>query len=296
MATHSTRYPLIIGASGLTGTEIIRQLSDQSVPVRVTYREQAELNTLRGYGVEPFYADFEQPDTIANAMTGVDGVIAIMPIHPKFENWGKLAIDSAKARGVSHYIALSNFAVDHSQAAIARMHLALERHLHASGLAHTIIRPSTYFQNLLWATITIVRQQRFSLPMENAKIPHIDMRDVASAIIRIAAAPTAHNGKTYTLTGGEALSMFDIARLLSDTLQRKIRYFPTPLDHASDSFRDMGMIEWISHAVSEIYLDYATLNLSTVTDDFQSICARAPAPYHAFIQEHAHVFAGSALT
>ncbi|MBE8158931.1 MAG: hypothetical protein HAW59_06035, partial [Betaproteobacteria bacterium] len=52
-------YPLIFGASGLTGTEVVKLLSKAQINVRVSYREQSELNVLRNFGAEPIFADYD---------------------------------------------------------------------------------------------------------------------------------------------------------------------------------------------------------------------------------------------
>lgn len=285
-------YPLILGASGLLGTEVTRQMATFIPSIRVTYREQSELNLLRYYGVEPFHADYCKPGSIAAAMKGVNRVICILPIEQDFEEWGRLAIDCAKEAG-AHYIALSNFSVGKGSARISRHHQRLEEHLAASGLPYTIIRPSTYFQNLLWSTITIVRHGRFSLPMENAKIAHVDMRDVAEMIVAVMLSSGKHSGQTYTATGPETLSMFDIARLLSGAIGKTIRYYPAPLAEAEASFRDTGMTEWIASTVAEMYKDYATLDLTGVSADFKKVCGHAPRSFLSFVQEHARIFSGS---
>lgn len=286
-------YLLILGASGLTGTALIRRLHAGNAVVRVTYREQTELNTLRDYGVEPFYADYEEPETVHKAMVGVQRLIMVLPIHPKFEDWGKQVIDAAKDARIEHLVALSNFIVDkEAQSEIACKHARLEQYLAESKLPSTVLRPATYFQNLLWATITIVRQQRFSLPLENAKLPHIDMRDVADALAAAALNSKQHIGKTYTLTGSEALSMFEVARLLGKETGKAVRYYPAPLSAAATHFRSMGMTEWISNAVAEIYQDYASLDLQATSDDFATLCDRPPNTMQNFLREYAAVFSG----
>lgn len=291
----SSPYILVLGASGLTGTEVIRQLSSLPADIRVTYREQSDLNQLRAFNTEPFYADYEQPETIHKAMQGINSVIVILPIHRQFEEWGKLVIDCAKEAGIKQYTVLSNFAVGSgANAEIAYRHGQLEQYAIDQGIPYTILRAATYFQNILWSTLTIVRQKRISLPLENAKLPYIDMRDVARALICTTLHNSKKKNKIYTLTGGEALSMFDIARLLSQTLGQTIRYHPTPLKSASAAFRDMGMVEWISQSVSEMYNDYATLDLSAISSDFTDICGCPPRTFADFIQEHADILSGNA--
>ena len=289
----STPYILVLGASGLTGTEVTRQLSHLPANIRVTYREQADLNQLRNFGAEPFYADYEAPETLRKAMKNIDRLIVILPIHEKFETWGRLVIDCTKEAKIKQYTVLSNFAVGQGGSAeIAYHHEQLERYAIDQGIPYTILRSATYFQNILWSTLTIMRQNRISLPLENAKLPYIDMRDVAEALVKATLGSNKQKNKIYTLTGSKALSMFDIARLLSEALGKTIRYYPTPLKSAPEAFRDVGMIEWIAQSVAAMYSDYATLDLSAVSSDFTDICGKPPRAFTDFIQENIDLLSG----
>lgn len=286
--------PLILGASGQTGSEIVRQLAAQQHVARVTYREQAELNTLRQYGCEAVYADFNDADSIKKAMKGSDRVIVILPIHPETEQWGKQLIACAQQAGIPHYVMVSNFTVDDNHADIALQLQQVEHCLMDSGLPYTIARPATYFQNLLWCAAEIIQRHQFSLPLGDVQLPHIDLRDVAQALCAILLNPAAHSNKIYTLTGGESLSMFQVARLIGHHTDRTIRYHPTPPEWGDHHFHELGLTKWSAQAIAEMYQSYAQLDMVAPSDDFTAICAAAPRTYEAFIRENAALFTRSA--
>lgn len=285
---------LVLGASGLTGTEVVRELADAKVPIRVSYREASELSVLRNFGVEMFYVDYHQIDSVQKSMQGIDTVILILPVGLHLANWGMGIVDAASEMGVRHFIYESNVVAGQvSDAEISRSHRKVEMHLKKAELDYTIVRPAPYYQNMLWSSIAIMRQGRFSLPLENAKIPHIDMRDVAQALAKIALAGCdAHAGATYHITGGEALSMFDIARIISRQTGKSVRYSPTPLKSAYQLFRNFGWTEPLSKLVADMHIEYVGFDWKKIRNNFAGICEAKPRTFRAFVDENKVVFAG----
>lgn len=288
---------LVLGASGLTGTEVVRCLADAKVPVRVSYREASELSVLRNFGVEMFYVDYNQLDSVAKSMQGIDTVIVILPIGQTLAEWGRGIVDYAKQAGVRHFVYLSNVvAAGESDAEISRAHREVETHLNASGLAHTIIRPAPYYQNMLWSSIAIMRQGRFSLPLENAKIPHIDMRDVAVALSQVAQTLPAQPANAYNILGPEPLSMFDIARVMSAEIGGAVKYSPTPLKSSYELFRNFGWTETLSKLVADMHVEYVNFGWDSIRNDFKNVAGSRPRPFKNFVKENKMVFAGQQET
>jgi uncharacterized protein YbjT (DUF2867 family) len=74
-----------------------------------------------------------------------------------------------------------------------------------SGMEWTIIRPHHFMENLLTQTQYIVKDGVVYAPSGDGKIPYADSRDVA-AVAAVTLTKPGHGGKTYVVTGGEALS------------------------------------------------------------------------------------------
>lgn len=286
----TSAYPLILGASGLTGTEIVKLLSAAKVNVRVSYREQAELNVLRNFGVEPIFADFTDPSSIEEAMKGVTSAMMILPISKHMSEWGKQIVDCAKRAKLPKLVILSNLAADpDSEFDIPRMHGEIIAHLKQSGAPHHIIMAAPYFQNLFWSVITIVRQRQFSLPLNNAELPYLDIRDVAIFAAKLLCEQHRLNTE-YHITGNAPLSMFRIARILSKSLGHDIRYLPIPAANGAHVFRTMGMTSWLAQAVADMYTEYSSGKYGAVTNDFRKVVGREPTGLDKFIERNILVF------
>src|SRR5258708_13920137 len=70
---------------------------------------------------------------------------------------------------------------------------------------------------------TIVAESAFFPPMEDAKLAPVDVEDMAKAAFALLHAP-GHEGKSYDMTGPEALSMTEIAEQISLAIGKTVRF------------------------------------------------------------------------
>jgi len=70
---------LVVGATGMVGSEICQRLSGRGEKVRALVRTTSsteKVALLRGRGVEVCVGDLKDPDSLAGACRGVDAVIS----------------------------------------------------------------------------------------------------------------------------------------------------------------------------------------------------------------------------
>jgi uncharacterized protein YbjT (DUF2867 family) len=93
-----------------------------------------------------------------------------------------------------------------------------------------MLRPGFFAQNLATAYRTDIRDHdRIHLPAGQGRVAFIDNRDLGELAGRILAAPGPHAGRGYTLTGPRAVTFDEVAALLTDALDRPIRYEPASI-------------------------------------------------------------------
>ena len=94
------------------------------------------------------------------------------------------------------------------------------------------VRPTVFLQNPFfwaWAAESIAKNSTIRLPFGTGRTSPVDARDVTEVIAAILAAPPAHIGKVYELTGPRAQDMHGLAEEYSDALGRTITYIDVPL-------------------------------------------------------------------
>lgn len=105
-------------------------------------------------------------------------------------------------------------------------HRKVEVHLEKVGTAWTILRPGFFAQNLADAyKADIVEDHRLYVPAGDGKVAFLDVRDIGAVTAEIFTRD-AFRGRALTLTGPEAVTFSDVARLLTEILATPIRYEP----------------------------------------------------------------------
>src|SRR5215472_4998574 len=207
---------LVTGATGLSGSLVIREFARQQTPVRVLVRNRAharELQTLPT--VEVVEGDMLRPETLGAALDGVDRVLLISSARERMIQTQCMFIDAAKSAGVRHIIKLSGkesgvgFNPDHFRSTWEHEHI--EDYLEHSGLAWTHLRPSQFMQFYLppAPTAVDVDKSELLLPMENARLSPVASEDIAKVAFAVLHSE-GHEGKSYEMTGPEALTMAEV--------------------------------------------------------------------------------------
>lgn len=216
---------LVTGVNGLIGSAVIREFARQEYPVRGLVRNRAKAQALETLpGVEVVEGDMLRPETLGRALDGVDRVLLISSPDRQMVETQCTFIDAAKKAGVRHMVKLSGVTTSlDSPFLFSRMHAEISRYLERSGLAWTFLRPSQFMTEYLREVPTIVAERAFFFPFENAKLTPVDLEDIAKAAFALLTTP-GHEGKTYMMSGPEALSMTEIAEQISLAIGQSVRY------------------------------------------------------------------------
>ena len=148
---HEGTY-LVTGATGRTGSQVIRKLVQAGAHVRALIHS-TQPEALPGEGVEFVPGDYQDYDSLFQACEGVDWVIATVgaqastrgaDLVDKVEFQGNVnLIDAAKSRGVRHFTLITVRGVGTSWAfnPVYVAKARAEQHLVESGVPYTIFRP-----------------------------------------------------------------------------------------------------------------------------------------------------------
>ena len=276
MATQST--VLVTGASGTVGRELVLALRRLDIPVReaLTHGDTAT------DGDQCRFA-FEDSRTWASAVEGVDRVFLMRPsaisdvkgvIRPFIEH---LALQPTRS-----VVVLSLMGVNP-----AMPHWRLERDVKASGLPWTMLRPAFFMQNLQTAYRDEIRDHdRIRLPAGGGRTSFIDTRDIADVTALALMQPAIHAGKSYTLTGGQALSWAEVAAALSSELDRPIRYEPIGLLRARSDLRAAGLPRSYVNVQLLINIVARAGLAARITDDLPRLLHRPPRSLADYLQDH----------
>jgi len=292
---------LVTGATGLNGRELVHRLSARGVPVRALVRNAAKADGLRpsdppgqaGEGrVEIVEGDMARPETLIPALRGVERAMLISSSDPMMLDVQSNFIAAARKAGVKHVVKLSGIMPDlDSPFRFARMHGEIERRLEASGMAFTHLRAGEFMPSYFRQVPSIIARGALFLPMENAKIASIDIGDITD-VAAVALTNSGHEGKTYPLTGPEALTMAEVAEKLSAVTGKHIRYMNVAPEDAKKAQLAAGVSPYIADALAELFAERRKGKEANVSPAVQMILGRPPVSFDAFAKRNAAVFRG----
>jgi uncharacterized protein YbjT (DUF2867 family) len=199
-------------------------------------------------------------------------------------------VDAAGRAGVKHIVKLSQWAADaKSPVRFLRHHAAVEQKIRDSGLAYTFLSPNLFMQGLLAFRDAIVNQGKFFAAIGDARISAVDVGDIA-AVAAAALIERGHVGKTYNITGPEALTHQEMAEKLSKALDRQIQFVDVPPDAMRGALVAAGLPDWQADGLIEDYAHYARGEAGEVTTGVLDATGKAPRSFDDFARDYASAF------
>jgi NAD(P)H dehydrogenase (quinone) len=267
----------VTGSTGHLGGHVARLVH----PQRLVGRPAAPAPELPGAAVvEAGYGDHR---AAVEALRGVDVLFMVSAA----ESADRLQqhytfVDAAAAAGVGHVVYTSFLGAAHDATfTLARDHWATEEHLRESGLEFTFLRDSFYldFLPLLAGPDGVIRG-----PAGDGVVGAVSRGDVARAAAAVLADPASHAGATYDLTGREALSLAEAARILSEATGSPVTFHDETLEEAYASRASYGAPDWQVDAWVSTYTAIARGELAAVTDAVERLTGTAPTTLRDFVR------------
>jgi uncharacterized protein YbjT (DUF2867 family) len=283
---------LVAGAQGQVGRQVVRALRDREAAVRILVRNAERKDKLPA-GVEVAVGDFDDAKSLDAALAGIERLfMACSPIAelPRLEG---NVYQAAERAGVELVVKSSILGADPEAIPFRAIQGEAERSLAATGLAHVVLQPNYFMQNVVSAAKTMGSQGVYEDAAWGARLSMTDVRDVGD-VAAVVLSGHGHHGKTYHLTGPEALSGEDVARIASEVTGRVIK--AADLDPAEQRrrFASYGVPEWVNAALESLYADYRASGTSgyaaRVTNDVSRLTGRPARSLADLLRENAAAF------
>jgi uncharacterized protein YbjT (DUF2867 family) len=280
----------ILVTGGIIGDQVVSYLMAKRVPVRVTVRKKKANPAWDRAQVEQVEMDFSKPDTLLSAFEGVEKYFSVSPLVENLVEVGIQAILAAKAAGVKHIVRSSGLGAGANAAiTLGRWHGAVEKAVVECGVPWTILQPTSFMQNYLMHAGSIQTQGAFYAPLGDGKASLLDVRDLGE-VAGIVLTSSGHQGKRYALTGGEAVSCADIARIASEVLGKPVRYVAVSDEAARTAMKSQGMPYWLIDCLMELNGITKAGYVAGVSPDTEAILGRKPTSFRKFMQDYKERF------
>ena len=227
---------LVVGATGLLGTEICRRLASAGKPFRAMVRstsDPAKKETLRRLGGKLVEGDLKDRASLGRACAGTAAVIttptAILSqqqgdTFDSVDLRGQIQlIDAADAAKVDHFVfvSVSGNLLKHGDNPLLAAKQAVENHLRQSGLIYTILRPTSFME--IWLSphlgFDFANAKATIYGSGENKISYISLHNVADFAVAALSNPAARNA-VLELGGPESLTQLEVIGIFEEIAGR----------------------------------------------------------------------------
>lgn len=272
---------LIIGATGNTGTQVIKALQAKGIRPTAAVRDIDKAKNHLGEELDYTYFDYLDSSTYADALTGVEKMFFIAPPPKKDPAIVRELVKAAKEAGVKFLLFQSGRT---SGTFEGKPLYEIERDLEKGMLDYCIVRPAWYMQNFHTWTGTTLEDNEICLPTGKGKVAMIDLKDLGVAIAEILSS-NDHNGKSYNLTGGEALDHEEVAAIFTEVKGEKVVYSNPTAAIYVDRMEEKGWTREAAEYCIWLFDRVKEGSEEVVSNDFEQLVGRKPRSFKEFAKE-----------
>ena len=240
---------LVTGANGNLGSKIVEylltKLSVEEIIVGVRNDKSEKAQNYKEQGLEVRVTDFENPETLITAFTGVDRLFIISTFgdYETIMRQHTNAVKAAKVNDVKQVIYPSVTRAEESDFFLAGMHRAREIAIIESEIPYVILRNNWYVENELSAIQGCMTGAPWLTAAGEGKIGWVYRPDLAEAAANVLVAEGHnHENKIYELSG-ENLTQQQFVDTLNEILDKKISLFAVDDSSYEEMLKGAGVPE-----------------------------------------------------
>jgi NAD(P)H dehydrogenase (quinone) len=271
----------ITGANGNMGQLVVKGLLE-TIPANqivAAVRDPEKSGDLRDLGVEVRKADYDRPETLTAALTGIEKLLLISAVVPgeRFRQH-KAVIDAAKQAGVKLVGYTSMLRADTSTMLLATEHKQTEDYLKESGLTFVLLRNGWYLENHTGALASALSHGAIMGCAGQGRFASASRADYAGAAITVLT-QLGHENQTYELAGDNSFSMYEFAEELSKQAGRSVVYNNvTPAEYEA-ALLSFGLPQMIVNVVIDADSKSSQGELDSSSRDLANLIGRDTTTY-----------------
>lgn len=281
---------LVCGATGMFGSRVVTELVAGGEAVRALVRDEAKARRLLGERPELAVADLDRPDTLPAALAGVDKVFLVSPMDDKIADRELAMIEAARDAGVELVIKLFG-AVRHDDE-LSRMHGASIDALRASGMRWALVSPNSVIETTLLSQLPALKQLGAMVgSAADSRVGLVAAGDIGRATAAVLVREEVPTGTDFVLTGPEALTMSEVAMIMTDVLGRSVAYQDLPEDEFAAILIQNGMTpEQAEIGILAHFRAWRDGGADVVTDTYRELTGIEPTSVRQWVSEHQSAF------
>lgn len=263
---------LVTAAAGNLGSTIAAQLTEKH---QVTGGVRTPANANQVAGVSYVELDYDNAASYEDALASADAVVLQAP-PLDVEAYERLVpfIDALKTAEINRVVFISAYGVDHNDAAPLRK---IELKLIDDGFNYTIVRPNFFMENFT-SGFAVGPLEHDGIVLSSAgegAVAFVSTQDIA-AVVAAALDSTDHDQQAYTLSGPEALSHGDIAKIIGEKLGKEVPHVALSGEELKQGAMANGLPESCADYLIKLYGLAEQGLMAGVTPDVEQVLGRKP--------------------
>ncbi|BDI23321.1 NmrA family NAD(P)-binding protein [Herbiconiux sp. L3-i23] len=285
---------LILGATGMFGSRVLRETAARGASVRALVHSDDHAAPLRASGIDAVVGDLDDRASLAPAFAGVDTVFVVTPMDGRILERETNALDAAVAAGVRRIVKLYGAVRHLPDEPLDQQHKASIAAIAASGLRYALVSPNSVMETSFLSQAPAVQQaNRLFGCAGDGRVGVVAADDVARAIA-VVLTDRDEQGENYVLTGPSAITMSDEAAALTRLLGRPIAYQDMPdTDFRAFMVNEVGIPDdRVDEAVMVHFAAWKRGDADIVTDTVEQLTGTAAMSIDEWLAANRSVFSG----
>jgi NAD(P)H dehydrogenase (quinone) len=229
-------------------------------------------------GVKIRHADYDDPDSVAQALLGTDTVMLISgsEVGRRVEQH-RAVIQAAAVIGATRLVYTSMLHAEHSRLALAGEHAATEKIITYCGIGYTLLRNSWYAENYTAAIAGAAESGVLIGSAGKGRLSAAGRADYATAAVNVLTGGDHHRNKTYELGGEPGWTYPELAAEIARQTGRQIIYRDLQPDDHRRALISRGIPDATADTLVSFDAAIARGDLFTASGDLAYLMRRSAA-------------------
>ena len=271
---------LVTGATGKFGTKVVETLL-KTVPANqlaVSVRNPEKAEGLRARGVDVRQGDFDRPDTLDSAFSGIDRLLII---SADGDNETRIrqhtdAVAAAERAGVKFiaYTSLAN--AKESKNFLAPTHKATEEAIVKTGIPYSFLRNNWYLENESSSIQGVLAGAPWVTSAGDGKVGWALQQDYAEAAA-VVLSGNGHENTIYELSG-KLMTQEEIAAAVGTVLGKEVPVHQVDDSTYADIMKGAGVPDFLLPFLVDIQKGIREGTLAVESNDLEKLLGRPVTP------------------
>jgi uncharacterized protein YbjT (DUF2867 family) len=249
--------------TGNIGQQVLENIIDGGEPIRVIARDPSSIPSATRRRVEVVQGSHGDIDVVNEAFEGADSVFWLCPPDPRAESVEAAYVDftrpaahALRSRGVKRVVAVSALGrgtMMARNAGYVTASLKMDDLIASTGVRFRELTMPSFMDNILRQAEPIRTRGMFFSPISgDRKLPTCATRDIAAVAARLLLDHSWSGHSSVAVLGPEDLSFNDMGQIMSEVLERPVRFQQIPFEAYKAGLIEGGMSDAMAQGMVDM--------------------------------------------